>query len=73
MQLSSSEIDLFRPRRWYAFIWKKGRYFFTSSEFYAGKYSGQLKLYVEMQSVHSPNPVTRKLIYYVIQGVIIEI
>jgi ATP-dependent exoDNAse (exonuclease V) beta subunit len=56
-----------------SFPGKKEDIFSTSSEFYAGKYSGQLKLYAEMLSVHSPKPVTRKLIYYVVQGVIVEI
>ena len=56
-----------------SFPGKKEDIFATSSEFYAGKYSGQLQLYSEMLSVHSPKPITRKLIYYVVQGVIVEI
>lgn len=56
-----------------SFPGKKEEIFSTSSEFYAGKYSGQLDLYTKMLTSFSSKPVTRKLIYYVVQGLIVEI
>ena len=56
-----------------SFPGKREDVFTKTSEFYVGKYSGQLELYKEMLSVHSSKPVTRKLIYYVVQGFLVEI
>jgi ATP-dependent helicase/nuclease subunit A len=56
-----------------SFPGKKEEIFSKTSEFYAGKYSGQLALYSQMLASFSPKPVTRKLIYYVVQGVVIEL
>ena len=56
-----------------SFPGKKEEIFSTSSEFYAGKYSGQLDLYTKMLTSFSSKPVTRKLIYYVVQGLMVEI
>ena len=56
-----------------SFPGKSEEVFTNSSEFYAGKYSRQLELYKEMLSIHSPKPVTRMIIYYVVQGLIVEL
>jgi ATP-dependent exoDNAse (exonuclease V) beta subunit len=56
-----------------SFPGKKEEIFSTTSEFYAGKYSGQLELYTQMLSDFSPKPITRKLIYYVVQGLVVDI
>ncbi len=45
----------------------------TSSPFYAGKYSGQLQLYAEMLTHRFNKPVLKKLIYYVVQGILVEV
>jgi ATP-dependent helicase/nuclease subunit A len=44
----------------------------NSSTFYAGKYSGQLYLYAEMLENQFNKPVLKKLIYYVVQGILVE-
>ncbi len=46
----------------------------SSCEFYAGKYSGQLELYSQMlESTFENKKVIKKLIYYVVQGKIVEL
>ena len=43
-------------------------------EYYAGKYSGQLDLYAQMlEKTLEPQKVIKKLIYYVVQGKIVEL
>ena len=56
-----------------SFPGKRDEIFSKNSEFYAGKYSGQLDLYTQMLTDFSSKQVTRKIIYYVVQGVIVEI
>lgn len=43
------------------------------NEFYAGKYSGQLDLYTKMAEHKLGKPVEKRLIYYVVQGVMVEL
>ncbi len=56
-----------------SFPGKKEEIFNTTSDFYAGKYSGQLDTYSEMLSDYFDKPVARKIIYYVVQGILIEL
>ena len=56
-----------------SFPGKKEEIFTSSSEFFAGKYSGQLDTYSDMLSDYFSKPVTRKIIYYVVQGVLVEL
>ena len=65
--------EIFAERIIKSFPGKKEEIFSTTSEFYAGKYSGQLEMYTQMLSDFSPKPVTRKLIYYVVQGLVVDI
>jgi ATP-dependent exoDNAse (exonuclease V) beta subunit len=44
-----------------------------SSEFFAGKYSGQLTLYKQMLEDKFNKPVIKQLIYYVVLGKVVEI
>lgn len=55
-----------------SFPGKKEDILTTSSAFYAGKYSGQLQLYAEMLENRFNKPVLKKLIYYVVQGILVE-
>ncbi|MFW6043238.1 MAG: UvrD-helicase domain-containing protein [Marinilabiliaceae bacterium] len=45
----------------------------TGSAFFAGKYAGQLNAYQEMAENTLKKPVSRKLIFYVMQGTVVEI
>lgn len=56
-----------------SFPGKKEDILTNSSAFYAGKYSGQLDLYAEMLENQFNKPVLKKLIYYVVQGVLVSI
>ena len=44
-----------------------------TSSFYAGKYSGQLSMYAQMLEETMGKPVKQKLIYYIVQGTIVEL
>ena len=44
-----------------------------SSEFFAGKYSGQLTLYKQMLEAKFNKPVVKQLIYYVVLGKVVEL
>ena len=56
-----------------SFPGKKEDIFNADSAFYAGKYSGQLNLYKEMLSDYFVKPVKHQFIYYVVQGVLVEV
>ncbi|NRT16975.1 ATP-dependent exoDNAse (exonuclease V) beta subunit [Flavobacterium sp. 28A] len=56
-----------------SFPGKKEEIFTFGSDFYAGKYSGQLDHYSEMLIQKFNKPVLKKLIYYVVQGILVEI
>ena len=56
-----------------SFPGKKEDIFNSNSAFYAGKYSGQLNLYKEMLSDYFDKPVKHQFIYYVVQGILVEI
>ena len=56
-----------------SFPGKKEDIFNISSEFYAGKYTGQLEMYAQMLSDYFEKPVSRQIIYYVVQGVLVEL
>jgi len=46
----------------------------SSCEYFAGKYSGQLELYAQMlDKTFDSKKVIKKLIYYVVQGKIVEL
>ena len=56
-----------------SFPGKKEDIFNADSAFYAGKYSGQLNLYKEMLSDYFVKPVKHQFIYYVVQGILVEV
>ncbi|RCW36760.1 exodeoxyribonuclease V subunit beta [Marinilabilia salmonicolor] len=51
----------------------KEQFLDPQGEFYAGKYAGQLNAYREMAEATFKKPVTRKLIFYVMQGAVVEL
>lgn len=56
-----------------SFPGKASEIFSKTSDFYAGKYSGQLAIYAEMLESTFNKPVKRQLIYYVVQGLVVEL
>ncbi len=51
----------------------KDQFLDPDSEFYAGKYGGQLNAYQKMAEATLKKPVARKFIFYVMQGAVVEL
>lgn len=56
-----------------SFPGKTSEIYSTTSDFCATKYSGQLALYSNMLESYFNKPIKKKMIYYVVQGVLIEL